>query len=97
MKPMVSVVLPMFNEASNVDRVLAGVFAELESQDVICEVVCVNDGSTDATGEALAGIARHDDRVVPVHLSSRGATAPAAPTARGSRSSCSRWRPTACW
>ena len=61
----VSVVVPCHNEEMNVtpliDRIL-----DLYG-DYIHEVIPVNDGSTDRTGETLAKLASHDARIKPIH------------------------------
>jgi len=69
MIPRISVVLPMYDEAAMVDRVLDVVSLELQELGHSYEIVCVDDGSRDATGELLDAAARRDRRVVPVHLS----------------------------
>jgi glycosyltransferase involved in cell wall biosynthesis len=58
--PRVSVLVPAFNSAEwvgdAIDSVIAQTFADWE-------VVAVDDGSSDATGEVIASIARRDGRV----------------------------------
>jgi len=67
--PELSIVLPMYNEADMVDRVLAEVSAQVQALGRTFEVVCVDDGSVDGTLEALQRAAQADDRVVPVIFS----------------------------
>lgn len=60
-EPQVSVVIPMMNEAENVGPLIGRILAACEG--VAFEIVAVNDGSTDATGDELARLAREDKRV----------------------------------
>ncbi len=49
-----SVVVPVFNEAENILPLVGEIHAALEAAKVSFEVIYVDDGSTDATGERLA-------------------------------------------
>jgi glycosyltransferase involved in cell wall biosynthesis len=77
MKPLVSIVVPFFNEEDNVPELaarVAAVFAGLPGHDYEC--VFVNDGSTDGTRAALDRLAAADARVRPVHFkANRGQSA----------------------
>jgi glycosyltransferase involved in cell wall biosynthesis len=53
---MVSVVVPAYNEAENLPGLLDELRAPLESLGVPCEIVLVDDGSTDGTREVLASL-----------------------------------------
>ena len=68
-EPDLSVVLPMWNEAEMVDAVLTAVTRELAPTGRTFEIVCVDDGSTDATADRLDAAALRDPRVIPVRLS----------------------------
>lgn len=48
-----SVVVPMFNEEANVDRLFERLIAALTTQPYAWEIVCVNDGSRDGTARAV--------------------------------------------
>lgn len=50
-KPLISVVIPAFNEESNLGDVLTAVSRATESDAMSCEIIVVDDGSTDKTGE----------------------------------------------
>jgi glycosyltransferase involved in cell wall biosynthesis len=58
--PLLSVVMPVFNEAQRVEEALAAVLAAPFRK----EVIVVDDGSTDGTGELLARLVRPEVRVI---------------------------------
>lgn len=60
-----SVVLPAYNEEANIDRVVRQVVAYLDSTGIDYEILPVDDGSGDRTGEILAALARELPRVRP--------------------------------
>ena len=62
-----SVVLPAFNEEANVDRVVRDCVAYLERRVPEYELIVVNDGSHDRTGEILNGLAQEFPRLRPQH------------------------------
>jgi glycosyltransferase involved in cell wall biosynthesis len=64
-----SVVLPMYDEQDVVTQSVSVVKAQLESCGRSFELICVDDGSTDATAELLRGLAADDPRVRVVELS----------------------------
>ena len=67
--PVISVVVPAYNEAENVTYFYertGGILRELGAD---FEIIFVNDGSTDNTLDVLSGIARTDHRVKVIDLS----------------------------
>lgn len=62
-----SLVLPAHNEEENIAIVVADALATLPIYADTFEVIVVNDGSRDRTGEIIDELAREDPRVVPVH------------------------------
>ena len=62
-----SVVLPAFNEEANVESVVGDVVAYLEPTGIDYEVIVVNDGSSDRTGEILTRLAQEQPRLRPQH------------------------------
>lgn len=65
---MVSVVVPAFNEEGNLAALHAEVRDTLEKTDHSWELVLVNDGSIDGTGDVIDELARLDPRVRGIHL-----------------------------
>jgi hypothetical protein len=70
--PRVSVVLPVYNGepflAEAVDSILAQSFRDFE-------LIAIDDGSRDASGEILASLARADRRVIALHQANAGVVA----------------------
>jgi dolichol-phosphate mannosyltransferase len=66
--PEISVVVPAYNEAANLEPLFAELRAALEATGRTWELLVVDDGSTDGTAEALAAEAARDPRVVPLVL-----------------------------
>ena len=61
--PLVSVVIPAFNEALCLRKLHTELTAVCDSLAYQFEFIFVNDGSTDQTNEVLADLRAHDDRV----------------------------------
>ena len=60
---MLSIVIPMFNEEDNVQPLYECLVAALEKLAEPYEIICIDDGSTDATQERLFSIAANDEKV----------------------------------
>ena len=69
--PDISVVIGAYNAAGTLARSLDSLLAQ---EGVDLEVIVVNDGSRDATGEMLDQISRRDPRVRPIHQENQGLT-----------------------
>src|SRR5205085_370230 len=67
-----SVIVPAYNERDTVGGVIRRILAEIPFS---FEVIVIDDGSTDGTGEVLDGIAAQDGRVRVVHQENGGKTA----------------------
>jgi hypothetical protein len=58
-----TLVLPAFNEEANIDAVVQDSLATLPAYVDAYEIIVVDDGSRDRTGEIAAGLAAGDDRI----------------------------------
>ena len=70
--PLLSVVIPAFNEAPRIATTIADVTGYLAGQPYAWEVLVVNDGSTDGTAEVAVDAARVDGRVRVVSIAHGG-------------------------
>jgi len=66
--PAFSVVVPVYNERDNLEPLLAAVRPVMEALGQPFEVVLVDDGSTDGSGELLDRLAAADPRVKVLHF-----------------------------
>ncbi|MFC6140184.1 glycosyltransferase family 2 protein [Paraburkholderia silvatlantica] len=67
--PLISVVAPFYNEEDGVELFFEQIIATMESiESVRFEIVCINDGSRDATLEKLVLVSQHDRRVKVIDL-----------------------------
>ncbi len=64
---MLSIVMPCLNEERNVAQAVREALGAMEGHGIEGEIVAVNDGSTDRTGEILEALARSDHRVRCAH------------------------------
>lgn len=55
---MLSIVIPAFNEEARLPATLGEALAYLDAAQLACEVIVVDDGSSDATADIVAGMAR---------------------------------------
>ncbi|MBZ0253587.1 MAG: glycosyltransferase family 2 protein [Candidatus Methylomirabilis sp.] len=62
-----SVIVPCFNEEGNLDILVGRLRACFQEHGIDGEIVLVNDGSRDRTGEVVDELARRFQNVVPVH------------------------------
>lgn len=69
MNPTVSIVMPVFNVEHLLGQCLDSVLAQRFTD---FELICINDGSTDQSGEILESYARSDDRIRIVHQANQG-------------------------
>lgn len=68
-KPVLSVVVPVFNEADGLAAFHESLMRQLESLKVVFEVIYVDDGSSDLTAKLATGWHKHDPKVRLVKLS----------------------------
>lgn len=67
--PMLSVVIPFYNESANIAALFTRLIPVLDSLRMAWEVVCVNDGSRDDTLGGLLAVREADPRIKVVDLS----------------------------
>ena len=67
--PVLSFVIPFYNEAANVTNLYERLRAVMANRSESWECVCVNDGSTDGTLEALMALHTQDARIRVIDLS----------------------------
>lgn len=72
MEELVSVVVPVYNMASKMERCLAGLCAQTHS---LLEIIVVDDGSADDTAERVKAVAGQDGRIRYVRQENRGVAA----------------------
>ncbi|MBI4213058.1 MAG: glycosyltransferase family 2 protein [Chloroflexi bacterium] len=65
-------VIPAYNEAERLPRTVAQLLAFLDAQRASAEILVVENGSTDGTGEVAEQLALNDERVRVIHLANRG-------------------------
>jgi glycosyltransferase involved in cell wall biosynthesis len=64
----ISIVIPVYNEEENIERVYNEIREVVEREKLNVEIILVNDGSTDNTEEILNRIAEKDKRVRVIHF-----------------------------
>ena len=64
----ISVVIPVYNEAGNIAELVAQVTAVMDTLGKSYEVLIVDDGSTDGTGQRLAAEVSGDAKIRPIFL-----------------------------
>lgn len=69
MKPMVSVIVPVYNAEQTIRRCVASI---LDQQFTDLELLLVDDGSTDGSGAICDEFAARDARVTAIHQKNAG-------------------------
>ncbi len=70
--PLLSLIIPAYNEENRLPRALEQVFAFLEKQPYSFEVLVVENGSTDRTLEIATQFALNKPNLVPIHEEAKG-------------------------
>lgn len=68
-RPLLSVVVPFYNEAPNIERFFARLLPMLEGLGAKWEVICIDDGSSDNTLARLTAVHGRENRVKVIVLS----------------------------
>src|SRR5689334_21848890 len=66
MNPLISIVIPIFNEEGNIASLFDSIFKSCEN--LSFQIVAVDDGSTDKTPQELADIAAKNPQVTALRL-----------------------------
>jgi glycosyltransferase involved in cell wall biosynthesis len=72
MEPLISVIIPAYNIEHYIERSLQSVCGQTYKN---LEIIVVNDGSSDKTGEIIDRMATTDSRIIPVHKQNAGVSA----------------------
>ena len=68
-KPIVSILIPVYNVENYLDKCLDSVISQTMNN---IEIICVNDGSTDHSGEILEKYQKKDKRIIVVNKENGG-------------------------
>lgn len=68
-EPLISVVMPVYNARTYLVHAMASIIEQTHRD---WELICVNDGSTDASGDMLEWFAQQDTRIRVVHQANTG-------------------------
>src|SRR3712207_191032 len=77
MRPELSIVMPVYNEASVIESVVTDLRRDVCDHLSSVEMVVVNDASTDETAAILDRLARTDERIRVLHAVRNGGHGPA--------------------
>ena len=64
----ISVVVPVYNEIDNLESLIERVRATLDQMGLTWELLAVDDGSTDGSGECLDEMAKTEERIRVLHF-----------------------------
>ena len=68
MKNKISITIPIYNEEENLEPLYEQILQTMESKKLEFEVILINDGSRDASGDVIDRMAKLDDRVKCIHF-----------------------------
>lgn len=72
MQPKVSIIIPVYNIESYICNCIESLIRQSYTQ---LEIICIDDGSTDGTADAINELAKKDSRIVYVHQENGGVSA----------------------
>jgi len=70
--PLISVIIPVFNNATTLDRAVQSIQAQTYQH---LEIILIDDGSTDNSGERCDQLAAEDERIKVIHQANSGLSA----------------------
>lgn len=62
---LISICIPCYNVSETIEECLESIINQTYPN---LEIICVNDGSTDATGELLQKLSQRDSRITVINL-----------------------------
>lgn len=68
-KPFISIIIPVFNEEKLLEKVVKEIFLQADRKNLDCELVLVENGSTDASGRIIDSLQKREKRIKALHLS----------------------------
>ena len=68
-KPIVSIIVPVFNVEKYLEKCLDSLLNQTYKK---IEIICINNGSTDKSGEILKQYSKIDDRIVIITQANQG-------------------------
>lgn len=68
-KPKVSIIVPVYNAEKYLHKCLDSLIHQT-LEDI--EIICIDDGSTDSSGQIIDEYAKKDNRIVPIHQNNHG-------------------------
>lgn len=71
-EPKISVIIPIYNVEAYLEKCLSSVTGQTYTG---LEIICVDDGSSDGSGDILDRFAARDNRIVAIHQPNRGVSA----------------------
>lgn len=72
MKPIISIIVPVYNTEKHLERCLKSLIGQTVSE---IEIILVDDGSADHSGQICEKYAKNDDRIKVVHQENQGQSA----------------------
>ncbi len=63
LSPSISIIMPSLNEENNIENTIIDTITALDKEGMTGEIIIVNDGSTDKTGEIAERLSKTDSRI----------------------------------
>ncbi len=68
-KPTISIVVPALNEEKNIEGAILKAIRLCQGRVSAYEIIAINDGSTDKTGQIISGMAKENRNIIELHHS----------------------------